>query len=140
MRIYQSSKPEEIPEHTNFVIITDGYENASKKFEGRQIKRMIEHEKEKYGWEFLFIGANIDAIAAARNLGISQDRAVNYIADSQGTERVFESVSNVMMCSRRSMRITQDWSASIREDYVSRKLKRERRGDEENSSPSLWHK
>ena len=126
VRIYQQSKPEEIPEHTNFVIITDGYENASTRFTGRQIKRKIEHEKEKYGWEFLFIGANIDAITAARDLGISQDRAVNYIADSEGTEVVFESVSRAMSCNRRSMSIAPDWSASIEEDYNLRMPQRRR--------------
>ena len=134
-RIYKHSKPEEIPEYTNFVIITDGYENASRRFTGRQIKRMIEHEKNKYGWEFLFIGANIDAITAAQDLGISRDMAVDYIADSQGTGKVFESVSRAMSCNRRSMSIAPDWSASIAEDYDLRMPQQTRRGRGRKKAP-----
>ena len=82
--VHKYARPEDVPEHTMFVIITDGMENASKRYSGKEIKKKIEKEKSKYGWEFLFIGANIDAITTARNFGISEDRAVNYRADRQG--------------------------------------------------------
>ena len=86
-----------------FLITTDGMENASQRYTSDQVKRMIERQKEKFGWEFLFIGANIDAVEAAQRYGISSDRAVNYNADAEGTGILYESVacavSNVIkMC------------------------------------------
>ena len=84
---------------------------------------MIEHEQEKYGWEFLFIGANIDAIGAASSIGIRANRAVNYIADSEGTERVYKSVGRAMCCmSMRPEAFSMDdsWREEIDEDYNRR--------------------
>lgn len=123
LNAHRHSDPKDIPQHTIFVIITDGYENASVKYSYDDVKRMIEHEKEKYGWEFLFIGANIDAVQAASNIGISANRAVNYVADSEGTDRVYEGVSMAM----RSMSMADEdyelegcWREKIDEDYNRR--------------------
>lgn len=76
-----------------FIITTDGMENASQRYSSEQVKRMIERQKEKYGWEFLFIGANIDAVETAKRYGINEDRAVNYNADAKGTGILYESVA-----------------------------------------------
>ena len=115
--VHKYARPEDVPEHTMFVIITDGMENASKRYCGREIKRKIEKEKSKYGWEFLFIGANIDAIATARNFGISEDRAVNYRADTQGTGVVYESVCEAVSNVRNGQCLAPSWSQSIQNDY-----------------------
>ena len=83
-----------------FVIITDGQENASQEYSSDKVKGLIQLEKEKYGWEFLFIGANIDAVETARHFGINEDRAVNYHADSQGTSVVYDIVADTVCCMR----------------------------------------
>lgn len=121
---HRQSDPKDIPMHTIFVIITDGLENASQKYTYDEVKSMIEHEKEKYGWEFLFIGANIDAVEAASSIGISANRAVNYVADSEGTDRVYEGVSEAMCCMSRSVdydyELDDSWREEIDEDYRKR--------------------
>ncbi|MGN0521766.1 MAG: hypothetical protein ACI4IQ_03915 [Eubacterium sp.] len=119
--IHKYARREDVPEHTMFVIITDGYENASKKYSSDQVKKMIEHEKEKYGWEFLFIGANIDAVETAKHFGINEDRAVNYHADGQGTNVVYDTLADTVCCMRASMPIQADWSKDIDDDYNNRK-------------------
>ncbi|MBR4195696.1 MAG: ADP-ribosylglycohydrolase family protein [Synergistaceae bacterium] len=122
---YRHMKPTDVPGKTIFVIITDGYENASREYSYNDVKRMIEHEKEKYGWEFLFIGANIDAVEAASSIGISADRAVDYVADSQGTEVVYDGVAEAVccmsMCEEPSEFLSRgEWRAKIDEDYSTR--------------------
>lgn len=119
--VHKYARPEDVPEHTMFVIITDGMENASKRYSGKEIKKKIEKEKSKYGWEFLFIGANIDAIATARNFGISEDRAVNYKADTQGTGVVYESVCEAVSDVRNGKRLAPSWSQSIQNDYIKKR-------------------
>ena len=101
--------------------MTDGMENASKKYSSQKVKEMIEHEKEKYGWEFLFIGSNIDAVETAGHFGIGSDRAVNYHADSQGTSVVYDTVADTVCCMRACAPISADWSDRINEDFNSRK-------------------
>ena len=118
--IHKYARPEDVPENTMFVIITDGMENASREFSGREIKKLIEKQKRKYGWEFLFIGANIDAIATARSYGISGDRAVNYHADSQGTNVVYESVSEAVTAVRSRKPLAASWKTSIKKDFEKR--------------------
>lgn len=117
--IHKYARPEDVPEHTMFVITTDGLENASRKYNSRDIKRLIESKKEE-GWEFLFIGANIDAIETANDYGISADRAVNYNADSQGTEVVFEAVSETVAKFRGGQKVAPCWSKKINDDYNNR--------------------
>ena len=94
--VHKYARKEDVPEHTLFVITTDGMENASRKYDLEKVKKMIEHEQEKYGWEFLFIGANIDAVQTAGSFGIPKNRAVNYNHDSEGTRVVYDSVSSAV--------------------------------------------
>jgi uncharacterized protein YegL len=103
-----------------FVITTDGMENASNEYTYEKIKKMIERQKEKYGWEFIFLGANIDAISTAAKFGISSDRAANYNADSDGTRMNYEAVSNVVSEVRFSRPISENWKAEIDKDFTSR--------------------
>ncbi len=119
--IHKYARPEDVPEHTMFVIMTDGMENASHRYSSEKVKEMIEHEKEKYGWEFLFIGANIDAVKTAGRYGIGANRAVNYHADSRGTAIVYGAVSESIGNMRAGKAQTDDWSESINDDYRSRK-------------------
>ena len=118
--VHRHSAPEDVPERTLFVITTDGEENSSCQYSGPEIKRMIEHEREKYGWEFLFIGANIDAITAAESIGISRARSANYHADMRGTRAVFASVGRAMFDTRMSGSVSEDWSSEIDTDFDSR--------------------
>ena len=119
--VHKYARPEDVPEHTMFVIMTDGMENASRRYSRDKVKRMIEHEKEKYGWEFLFIGANIDSVETARHFGIGADRSVNYHADSQGTAVVFETVSETVCNMRANVPLAPSWSDNINQDYNGRK-------------------
>ena len=118
--IHKYVRPEDVPEHTMFVITTDGYENASKLYKSDEIKNMIKTQKEEQDWEFLFLGANIDAIETARQYGISEDRAVTYTPDSIGTKTNFEAVSDTVCAMRASRPITQNWKKKI-EDYKNKK-------------------
>ena len=111
---------ESAPEHTMFVITTDGQENASHRYTSGQVKKMIERQKEKYGWEFLFIGANINAVETAAHYGIGADRAVNYNADGEGTHILYESVAKAVCNVRASAPLGADWSEDINADYQRR--------------------
>lgn len=118
--VHKYARPEDVPEHTLFVITTDGMENASRRYSGGQVRQMIERQKKKYGWEFLFLGANINAVETARHLGIGEDRAVNYHADSQGTSLNYEVLSAAISSVRSSAPLSVDWKKKIDEDYQSR--------------------
>ena len=118
--IHKYARPEDVPEHTMFVITTDGMENASRRYSSDEVKKMVERQKEKYGWEFLFIGANIDAVETAKHFGIGAERAVNYNADSRGTEVVFDTLSETVCCMRQSQPISADWGKKINEDHKKR--------------------
>lgn len=115
---------DERAEHVLFVITTDGMENASREFNYEKVRRMIEHQKNKYGWEFLFLGANIDAVAAAESFGINRDRATNYNADSEGTLLNYEVISETVSCMRASRPISDKWKNRIDEDFKKRGGKR----------------
>lgn len=119
--IHKYARPEDVPAHTMFVITTDGLENASRYYSGDQVKKMIEREKEQYGWEFLFIGANIDAVETAKNIGISRDRTVNYRADKQGTQVLYETVSATVGMFRNDAPLAADWGKKIEDDNNNRK-------------------
>ena len=121
--IHKYARPEDVPAHTVFVITTDGMENASRHYDAERVKRMIEHEKEKYGWEFLFLAANIDAVSTARRFGIGADRAVNYHADRQGTEIIYDTVAEAVCSVRAARPLSAEWSARINEDYNGRRKK-----------------
>ena len=103
----------EVPGKTIVVITTDGFENASREFTSDKVKSMIEHQKKKYGWEFLFLGANIDAVKTAKNFGITREFAVTYEADEDGTALNFESVSNVVSDVRASRPMAANWKEKI---------------------------
>jgi uncharacterized protein YegL len=118
--IHKYARNEDVPEHTVFVITTDGMENASSKYSSDQVKKMIERQKEKYGWEFLFIGANIDAVKTAAQYGIDKDRAVNYNPDSLGTEVVYSAISDAVHTVRCNFSLDETWSDEIDNDYKSR--------------------
>ncbi len=119
--IHRYQRKEDVPEHTMFVITTDGLENASREFSSDKVKRLIEQHKEKDGWEFLFIGANIDAVETARHFGINEDRAVNYHADRKGTRVLYDAVCGAVSAVRERAPLSPKWSESISEDYQSRK-------------------
>ena len=121
--IHKYARPEDVPEHTVFVITLDGMENASHRYDADRVRRMIEHEKEKYGWEFLFLAANIDAVTTAKRFGIAESRAVNYHADRQGTEIIYDTVSEAVCSVRASRPLGASWSARINADYNGRKKK-----------------
>ena len=114
---------EERAEHVIVVITTDGMENSSQEFSEQKVRKMIEHQKEKYGWEFIFLGANIDAIATAERYGIGKERAANYNADGVGTMLNYAVLSNVMSCVRDNRPIKDDWKALIDTDYNKREKK-----------------
>ncbi|MBP3937980.1 MAG: hypothetical protein IK955_01100 [Clostridia bacterium] len=122
--IHKYARPEDVPQNTMFVITTDGMENASRKYSSSEVKKMIEKEKEKYGWEFIFIGANIDAVETAKHFGINSDRAVNYHADSKGTDVLYSTVSAAVSNMRACAPMQADWSKNLNEDFKSRKSKR----------------
>ena len=117
--IHKYARPEDVPEHTIFVITTDGMENASHRYDAAEVKRMIERQKEKYGWEFMFLGANIDAVTAAARIGIDRSRAVNYRSDSEGTRLNYRVVGEALHCMRRSEALNEDWSREI-DEYCRR--------------------
>ncbi len=119
--IHKYARQEDVPAHTMFIITTDGQENASHKYSSDEVKKMIERQKEKYGWEFLFIGANIDAVETAARFGIDRNRAVNYNADSRGTQVLYETISDPISAMRADVTISDDWSTQINEDFQSRK-------------------
>jgi hypothetical protein len=107
-----------------FVITTDGLENASRKFTASQIKKMVQYQKEKYDWEFMFLGANIDAISTAEQFGIDEDSAVDYHADQMGTQLNYEVVSEAVTKIRSGKKIDRSWKEEIERDYHRRSGKR----------------
>ncbi|MBQ6152722.1 MAG: hypothetical protein IJJ15_03150 [Ruminococcus sp.] len=120
-QVHRYQREEDVPSHTMFVITTDGLENASKEFSSDEVKQLIEQHKEKDQWEFLFIGANIDAVETARHYGISEDRAVRYHADTKGTDVLYAAVGEAVSDVRARGRVSHRWARSISEDYESRK-------------------
>lgn len=121
VNIHKYARPEDVPAHTMFVITTDGLENASHRYSSAEVKKMIEREKEQYGWEFLFIGANIDAVETAKSIDIGRDRAVNYRADKQGTQVLYETVSATVGMFRQDAPLSADWGKNIEDDNNNRK-------------------
>ena len=119
--IHKYAREEDRPQRTLFVITTDGMENASRRYDYPRVREMIERQKEKYGWEFLFLGANIDAAKEAARFGISAERAANYHADHQGTGLVYEAVNAAVCAVRASRPLENEWRASIDKDFKGRK-------------------
>ena len=123
--VHKYAREEDRPEKTLFVITTDGMENASRRYSYKRIKEMITRQKEQYGWEFLFLGANIDAEAEAARFGIDADRAANYHADQEGTEVIYESMSDAISHVRAcAAPLSAGWKKKVDRDYKSRNSNR----------------
>ena len=118
--VHKYAREEDRPEKTLFIITTDGMENASREYTYPRLKAMIERQKEKYGWEFLFLGANIDAAREAARFGITEDRAANYHADRQGTAVIYEAMSEAVCNVRASRPMPKDWKRRVDEDFEKR--------------------
>ena len=118
--VHKYARKEDVPERTLFVITTDGMENASRRYSADQVRALITRQKEKYGWEFLFLGANIDAVETARHFGIGQDRAVTYRADSEGTRLNFEVMSEAVRTVRACAPLTGRWKERVEKDVSER--------------------
>ena len=124
--VHKYAREEDRPEKTLFIITTDGMENASRCYSYEKVKQMVEKEKEKYGWEFLFLGANIDAVSVAGRFGISADRAIDYECDQAGTLLNYEMISETVSAVRKSTskaeidRAFAECAAPVREDYAKR--------------------
>lgn len=119
--VHKYAREEDRPEHTIFVITTDGMENASHRYSSDQVKAMVQRQKEKYGWEFLFLGANIDAVETAAHLGIAEDRAVNFHNDARGQALNYIGVSEAVRTVRCNAPLSGSWKKEIEEDYKARK-------------------
>ena len=118
--VHKYARKEDVPEKTLFIITTDGYENASRRYDYERVRQMIQHEKEKYGWEFLFLGANIDAAAEAKRFGIDEDRAVTYKCDAAGTALNYDVISEAVRHVRASRPLDAGWKSRIDEDVKKR--------------------
>ena len=118
--VHKYAREEDRPERTLIIITTDDMENARRRYDYREVKAMIEQMREKYGWEFLFLGANIDAAREAARFGIRADRAANYHADHRGTEGIYSAVSEAGTAFRAARPLADDWRRSIDSDFDSR--------------------
>lgn len=120
--VHKYARPEDSPSKTLFIITTDGMENASRRYTADKVKAMISRQKEKYGWEFLFLGANIDAVETAGRIGINPDRAVDYKCDSEGTALNYEVLGDTVSVFRkcRSAAFDAGWKKRIEDDVNKR--------------------
>lgn len=123
--VHRYARPEDVPTRTLFVITTDGMENASRQFAADEVRALIEEQK-KTGWEFLFLGANIDAVETARGFGISEDRAVDFVADSDGVRENFHALEMPIAMFSRGSSLDADWMKDIAEDHRKRSGKKRR--------------
>ena len=120
--IHKYARPEDVPEHTVFIITTDGMENASHRYSSRKVKEMISNQTEKYGWEFIFMAANIDAVETAGNIGIRPERAVNYSQDGAGMKAEFCAMADAILTVRACKNLDEsEWRKDIDEDNMRRK-------------------
>ena len=118
--VHKYAREEDRPEKTLFVITTDGMENASRRYTAEDVKARIERQKAKYGWEFLFLGANIDAVETASHFGIDETRAVTYRSDSVGTRLNYQAVNDAITSVRYEKELSPCWKESIEEDMRTR--------------------
>lgn len=118
--VHKYARDEDRPEKTIFIITTDGMENRSCKYSYRKVKKMVERQKERYGWEFIFLGANIDAIGEAAKIGIGADRAVKYECDDRGVALNYEVLSETVAQYRRTNCMAPSWKGRIEDDYRKR--------------------
>ncbi len=124
--VHKYAREEDVPEHTIFIITTDGMENASRMYSSAEVKAMVRRQEEKYGWQFLSLGANLDAVETAKNYGIDADRAVRFHNDKRGValnyEVVSRTVGSMRACAPRMSRklVKEDWKEEIEADFMSR--------------------
>lgn len=118
--IHRYVREEDLPKNTLFVITTDGMENSSRRFSRSQVKKLIQ-EKTELGWEFLFLGANIDAFEAAESIGIKKERAANYRSDKKGTRLNYSVVDKAISSLRECSSLPKDWAREIREDMEEKR-------------------
>lgn len=129
--IHKYARPEDVPEKTLFIITTDGMENSSREYSYDRVKKMIERQKEKYHWEFVFLGANIDAVSVAERFGVDRHRAVRYECDSAGTALNYTVMNKMVTCARSATSAkameeafeTDEMLGEIRRDYEKRHKK-----------------
>ena len=122
--VHKYAREEDVPEHTIFIITTDGMENASRLYTSDEVKAMVEKEKKRYGWEFLFLGANIDAVETAQRFGIGADRAVRFHNDRRGIELNYGTISRTIGTMRASAPVAANWKEDIEADFMSRDAER----------------
>ena len=120
-RVHRHMPEESRPGKTVFVIITDGMENASRHYDSDTVRQMIQRQKELYGWEFIFLGANIDAVTTARRFGIDHRRAVNYRCDGKGTREVYEAMNRAVGNVRAARPLGDSWRQDVDKDFKQRK-------------------
>lgn len=133
INVQRHTAEEEQAERVLFVITTDGMENASREYGYEDVRKLIEYEKEKYGWEFLFLGANIDAIDTASRFGIDSTRAVRFHSDKVGTATNYDVVSETVTAFRESNIIDDNWKEKIEKDYQARAAMKKAKGNKNNS-------
>ncbi len=118
--VHKYAREEDVPEHTLFIIMTDGMENASHRYSADDVREKVKRQQEKYGWEFLFLGANIDAVETAKHYGFRGDRAARFHSDEAGTKLNYAVVSETIRKVRMGKGIDAEWAARIKEDYQNR--------------------
>ena len=114
--VHKYARPEDVPEKTMFIITTDGMENASREYSSEKVKQMIRRQEERYGWEFLFVAANIDAVETAEHIGIRRERAANYRHDSKGTETLYCAMSATVANYRKNARVADNWADELNKE------------------------
>ena len=119
-KVHKYARKEDVPKKTLFIITTDGMENSSRRFSYKDVRKLVEHEKSKYGWEFIFLGANIDAAAEASRYGIDSSMAVNYNCDSKGMKISFKVMEDVVRSYRNTCEVPKGWRKRIDYDFKSR--------------------
>ena len=119
--VHKYARPEDVPGKTLFVITTNGMENASREYTYAQVRQMIQRQTEKYGWEFLFLGANMDAVGVAGRMGIRPERSATFINDGAGIRTNYAAVSGAMSCMRETGSIDEEALEAVRQDYKKRK-------------------
>ncbi len=119
--VHKYARREDVPDKTLFVITTDGMENASRHYDRRRIREMIERQTGRFGWEFIFLGANIDAAETAEGIGIARDHAVDFVPDACGTQKNYAAVSDAVTQIRACAPLGKQWREDIDRDYQKRK-------------------
>ena len=119
--VHKYARREDVPDKTLFVITTDGMENASRHYDRRRIREMIERQTGRFGWEFIFLGANIDAAETAEGIGIARDHAVDFVPDACGTQKNYAAVSDAVTQIRACAPLRKQWREDIDRDYQKRK-------------------